>query len=83
MYERLLLVQSISRIVREMIWNPLGLAFQVGKTLTSMLDPGTRDVFAGNNQVLERIGLDFLGDIAMKAKSIFGIGVAILILRRI
>ena len=48
-----------------------------------MSDPSGRDVFAGNNQVLEGIGLDFLGDIAMKAKSIFGIGVAILVLRRI
>ena len=48
-----------------------------------MLDPSERDVFLGNNQVLEGIGLDFLGDIAMKAESIFAIGVAILILRRI
>ena len=48
-----------------------------------VLDRSKRDVFAGNNQVLERIGLDFLGDIAMKAESIFGIGVANLILRRI
>ena len=45
-----------------------------------MSDPSRRDVFAENNQVLvEGIGLDFLGDIAMKIKSIFGIGVAILV----
>ena len=47
------------------------------------LNPSRRDVSARNNQVLEGIGLDFLGDIAMKAESIFGIGVAILVLRRI
>ena len=65
------------------IWNPLGLAFQVGERLALVLDPRGRDVFAGNNQVLEGIGLDFLGDIAMKAESIFGIRVAILVQRRI
>ena len=48
-----------------------------------MLDPSGRDVFVGNNQVLEGIGLDLLGDIVMKAKSGFGIGVALLVLRRI
>ena len=48
-----------------------------------MLDPRERDVFVGNNQVLEGIGLVFLGDIAMKAESIFGIGVAMLVQRRI
>ena len=44
------------------IWNPLGLAFQVGERLASVSDPSGRDVFAGNNQVLERIGIDLLGD---------------------
>ena len=48
-----------------------------------MLDPSKRDVFAGNNQVLKGIGLDFLGYIAMNAKSLFGIGEAILVPRRI
>ena len=57
--------------------------FQAGKRLALVLDPSGRDVFVGNNQVLEGIGLDFLGDIAMKAESIFGIGMAILILRRL
>ena len=76
-------MQSISGIVRETIWNPLRLAYQAGKRLASVSDPSIRDVFAGNNQVLEGIGIDFLGDIAMKAESIYGIGVAILILRRI
>ena len=51
--------------------------------LASKSNPSERDVFAGNNQVLEGIGLDFLGDIALKAESIFGIGVAILVQRRI
>ena len=76
-------MQSISGIVRETIWNPLGLAFQAGERLALVLDLSERDVFAGNNQVLEGILLDFLGDIAMKVESIVGIGVAILLLRRI
>ena len=38
-----------------------------------------RDVFARNNQVLERIGIDLLGEIVMKAESGFRIGVAMLI----
>ena len=42
--ERFPLVQSISGIVREMIRNPLGLAFKVGKILASVSDPSSRDV---------------------------------------
>ena len=50
--ERLLLVQSISGIVRITIWNPLGLAFQ-GKwlRLASVPDPSERDVNVRNSQV--------------------------------
>ena len=33
-----------------------------------MSDPSRRDVFAGNYQVLERIGIDLLGEIAMKGR---------------
>ena len=33
-----------------------------------MSSPSGRDVFAGNNQVLERIGIDLLGEIAMKGR---------------
>ena len=62
---RFSLVQSVSGIVRDSIWNPVGLAFKVGKSLASVLDPSKRDVFAGNNQVLKGKGLDFVGDIAM------------------
>ena len=35
-------------------------------------DPSRRDVFAVNNQVLEGIGIDFLGNIIMKAEFIIG-----------
>ena len=41
------------------------MAFKVGKKLASMLVPSGRDVMAGNSQVLERIGIDLLGKIAM------------------
>ena len=33
-----------------------------------MSDPSGRDVFAGNNQVLERIGIGLLGEIAMNGR---------------
>ena len=33
-----------------------------------MLEPSGRDVFARNNQVLERIGIDLLGEIAIKGQ---------------
>ena len=68
--------------MRETIWSPLGLAFQVGKRLALVSEPSVRDVFAGNNQVLQGIGIDFLGDIAMKAESRFGIGVAMLVVKK-
>ena len=51
-----------------MILNPLGLAFWVGKRLASVLDPSRRDVIAWNSQVLERIGIDLLGKIAMNGQ---------------
>ena len=41
------------------------MSFQAGKRLASVSDPSGRDVFAGNNHVLEGIGFDFLGDIAV------------------
>ena len=41
--------------MREMILNPLGLAFHAGDKLASMSNPRGRDVFVGNNQVLEGI----------------------------
>ena len=36
------------------IWNPLGLAFEVGGRLTSMSDPSERDVNASDSRVLDR-----------------------------
>ena len=45
-----------------MIWNPLGLAFKVGKRLALVLVPSGRDVEVGNSQVLERIGIGQLGN---------------------
>ena len=39
---------------------------QVGERLALVSDPSGRDVFARNNQVLERIGINLLGEIAMK-----------------
>ena len=67
---------------QETIWTPFGLAFQVGERLALVLNPSRRDVFVGNNQVLERIGIDLLGEIAMKAESGFGIRVAMLLSRK-
>ena len=43
-----------------MIWNPLGLAFEVGKRLASVSIPSKRDVMAGSRKVLERIGVEVL-----------------------
>ena len=48
-----------------MIWSPLGLAFQVGERIASVLDLSERDVIVWNSQVLERIGIDLLEKIAM------------------
>ena len=47
-----------------------------------MLDPSKRDVIAWNSQVLERIGIDLLGKIAMDGQVPNWIGVAMLVLRR-
>ena len=77
-----MLEQSISGIVRETIWNPLGLAFKVGEILASVSIPSWRDIMAGNSQVLERIGIDLVGKIAMDFQVQEWIGVAILVLRR-
>ena len=49
-----------------MIWNPLGLAFKAGKRLALMSVLSERDVMVGNSRVLERIGIDLLGKIAME-----------------
>ena len=65
-----------------MIWNPLGLAFQVGKRFSLVSDPSGRDVNAWNSQVLEGIGIDLLGKIAMDGRVRDWIGVAMFILRR-
>ena len=63
-----------------MIWTPLGMAFQAGKRLASVLDPSKSDVIAWNSQVLERIGIDLLGKIAMKGPVWVWIGLAMLVL---
>ena len=62
------MVQSIKGIMRETIWNPLRLAIKVGERLASVSNPSKRDVFARNNQVLERIGIGLLGEIVMKGR---------------
>ena len=67
--------------LQETIWNPLGLAFQAGKRLASVSDPSGRDVIAWNSQVLEGIGIDLLGKIAMDGRVWDWIGVAMLVLR--
>ena len=46
-----------------------------------MSDPSKRDVFARNNQVLDRIGIELLGKIAMDGRVQDWIGVAMLVLR--
>ena len=48
-----------------------------------MSDPSGRDVIAWNSEVLERIGIDFLGKIAMDGHVRDWIGVAMLVLRRV
>ena len=50
------------------IWNPLGLAFEAGERLASVSVPSGRDVMVGSSRVLERIGIDFLGEIAMDSR---------------
>ena len=44
--------------------------------------PSGRDVRASNSQVLERIGIDHLGKIAMDCQVLKWIGMAILVLDR-
>ena len=60
----------------------MGWHFKVGKILASVLDPSGRDVNAWNSHVLERIGIDLLGKIAMEDRVWIWIGVAMLVLRR-
>ena len=67
---------------RESIWNPLGLAFKAGERLALVLIPSGRDVMVGSSRVLERIGIDLLGKLAMKCQVRNWIGVAMLVLRR-
>ena len=76
------MVQSISGIVRDMIWNPLGMASKEGKSLASVSDPSERDVKVGNSQVLARIDIDLLGKLAMKGRVQIWIGLARRVLRR-
>ena len=47
-----------------------------------MLVPSRRDVRAGNSQILERIGIDHLGRLAMDDRVLGWIGMAILVLER-
>ena len=58
------------------------MAFQVGKRLALVSNPSGRDVKVWNSQVLDRIGIDLLGKIAMEGRVQIWIGVARLILRR-
>ena len=74
-----MLVQSINGIVRETIWNPLGLAFKAGERLALVSDPSERDVKVWNSQVLDRIDIDLLGRLAMKGRVRIWIGLAILV----
>ena len=59
------------------------MAFEAGKRLASMSDPSGRDVKVWNSQVLDRIGIELLGKIAMQGKVRIWIGMARLFLRRI
>ena len=47
-----------------------------------MLVPRERDVKAGDSQVLERIGIEHLGKLAMDCRVLGWIGLATLILER-
>ena len=58
------------------------MAFKAVERLASVLVPSGRDVMAENSQVLERIGIDLLGKIAMDGRVWDWIGVAMLVLRR-
>ena len=71
-----LLVSSLERL------DPLGWHFRVGERLASVLVPSRRDVRGGNYRVLERIGIDLLGKIAMDCQVREWISVAIVVLRR-
>ena len=50
------------------IWNPLGLAFEVGGRLTPMSDPSGRDVKASDSQVLDRKEINLLGKIVREGQ---------------
>ena len=47
-----------------------------------MSNPSGRDIIAWNSRVLEGIGIDLLGKIAMDGRVCDWIGVAMLVLRR-
>ena len=77
---RFSLVRNVSGIVRDTIWNPLGLAFKASKRLSLMSDPSGRDVKLWNSQVLDRIDIDLLGKLAMKGRVQIWIGLVRLVL---
>ena len=58
------------------------MAFKAGEKLALVLVPCGRDAMARNSQVLERIGIDLLGKIAMDGQVRGWIGVDMLVLRR-
>ena len=60
----------------------MGWHFRAGERLPSMSIPSGRDVRAGDSQVLERIGIDHLGQLAMDCRVLGGIGMARLVLKR-
>ena len=57
------------------------MAFKAGERLASVSVPSGRDVMVGSSQVLERIGIDLLGNLAMKCRVLNWIGMAMLVLR--
>ena len=65
---RISLVQNVSGIVRDTIWNLFGLASKAGKSLASVSNTSGRDVKVGDSQVLDRIEIDLLGKLAMKGR---------------
>ena len=50
--------------------------------LASVSDPSGRDVKVWNSQVIDKIGIDLLGKIAMEGRVRICIGMARLVLRR-
>ena len=60
----------------------MGWHFRASERLASVLVLSERGVRAGNSQVLERIGMDHLGKLAMDCRVLGWIGMAILVLER-